>query len=65
MASGPEGTLRPRERLRTAAQFRRVFRRGSRFDGRLFLLVAAPNDQAASRIGLAASRRVGGAVERS
>jgi ribonuclease P protein component len=57
--------LRPRQRLRTGAEFDAVFKRGARLDGRLFLLVAAPNGRAFDRLGLAVSRRVGGSVERS
>ncbi len=57
--------FRPRQRLRTAAEFDRVFRRGVRLDGTLFLLVAAPNGGGYDRLGLAVSRRVGGAVTRN
>jgi len=54
-----------RLRLRTAAEFDAVFKRGRRFGGRLFLLVALPNRSGRDRLGLAVSRRVGGAVERN
>jgi ribonuclease P protein component len=54
-----------RQRLRTGADFDATFKRGVRLDGRLFLLVAAPNDRAFDRLGLAVSRRVGGSVERN
>ena len=57
--------LRPRQRLRTGAEFDTVFKRGARLDGRLFLLVAAPNGRTFDRLGLAVSRRVGGAVGRN
>jgi ribonuclease P protein component len=57
--------LRPRQRLRTGAEFDAVFKRGHRLDGRLFLLVAAPNGRTFDRLGLAVSRRVGGAVGRN
>ncbi len=57
--------LRPRQRLRTGAEFDAVFKRGTRLDGRLFLLVAAPNGRTFDRLGLAVSRRVGGAVGRN
>jgi ribonuclease P protein component len=57
--------FRPRQRLRTGAEFDAVFKRGARLDGQLFLLVAAPNGRAFDRLGLAVSRRVGGAVERN
>jgi ribonuclease P protein component len=57
--------LRPRQRLRTGAEFDAVFKRGARLAGRLFLLLAAPNGRPFDRLGLAVSRRVGGAVERN
>jgi ribonuclease P protein component len=57
--------LRTRQRLRTGAEFDAVFKRGTRLDGRLFLLVASPNGRAFDRLGLAVSRRVGGAVGRN
>jgi ribonuclease P protein component len=55
----------PRRRLRAAAEFDAVFKRGSRLPGRLFLLVALPNRLGHDRLGLAVARRVGGAVERN
>ncbi len=57
--------FRPRQRLRTGAEFDTVFKAGARVDGPLFLLVAAPNGRTFDRLGLAVSRRVGGAVERN
>ena len=64
---GPLGgaRFRPRERLKSASAFRTAFRRGVRLDGPLFLLVAARNGHDYARLGIAASRRVGGAVERN
>ena len=65
-AALPKGkAFRPRERLRSGSEFRRVFAKGLRFDGSLFLLVAAENHCGYSRLGLAASRRLGGAVARN
>ena len=55
----------PRRRLRTAADFDTVFKRGTRLSGRLFLLVVAPNRARVDRLGLAVSRRVGGSVARN
>ena len=54
-----------RRRLTSAAQFDQVFKRGARLGGRLFLLVYAPNGARQHRLGLAVSRRVGGAVARN
>jgi ribonuclease P protein component len=47
------------------SEFRKAFRQGIRLDGPLFLMVAAANGRAYSRLGLAASRKVGGAVARN
>jgi ribonuclease P protein component len=55
----------PRRRLRNAAEFDAVFKRGARYSGRLFLLVVAPNRARFDRMGLAVSRKVGGAVARN
>ncbi len=57
--------FRPRQRLRTRAEFDRVFRRGVRLDGRWFALIVAPNGGEEDRLGLAVSRKVGGAVVRN
>lgn len=59
--------LQRAERLRRAADYRRVFRDGVRADGRLMSLVIAPgaNTHTHARLGLAAGRRVGGAVQRN
>jgi len=57
--------FRPRQRLRTGADFDAVFKKGARLDGPIFLIVAAPNGRRFDRLGLAVSRRVGGAVERN
>jgi ribonuclease P protein component len=61
----PEARLRPRERLTTPAEFQQAFRRGIRLDGAFFLLVAATNNRGHNRLGLAAGRKVGGAVDRN
>jgi large subunit ribosomal protein L34 len=62
----PRGAaLRRCERLRRAGEFRRAFRRGLRLDGPLFLLLAVENQAGYGRLGLVASRRLGGAVARN
>lgn len=65
MAGLPGSGLTRRERLSSPGQYRRVFQKGIRVDGPLFSLVAAPNDCGHDRLGLAASRKVGGAVARN
>jgi ribonuclease P protein component len=51
--------------LKTRGDYQRVFRRGVRVDGPLFLMVAAPNDHGFARLGLAAARKLGGATVRN
>jgi ribonuclease P protein component len=58
-------SLRRCERLRRGAEFRRAFRRGLRLDGPLFLLLAVDNQLGHGRLGLVASRRLGGAALRN
>jgi ribonuclease P protein component len=65
VAAPPRARLRPFERLVRGADFRKAFRQGLRLDGPLFVLVASMNGRPYSRVGLAASRRVGGAVARN
>ena len=65
MAAAPPARLRQAERLVRGSDFRKAFRLGMRLDGPLFTMVAAPNGRAYSRLGLAASRKVGGAVQRN
>jgi ribonuclease P protein component len=61
----PGSRLTRGERLSSPGQFRRVLQKGVRVDGRFFGLVAAPNDCGHDRLGLTASRKVGGAVTRN
>jgi ribonuclease P protein component len=65
VAEPPPARLRHAERLVRGSDFRKAFRLGMRLDGPLFLMVAAANGRAYSRLGLAASRKVGGAVARN
>jgi ribonuclease P protein component len=63
--SSPRATLRREERVVAAADYRRVLRKGARQEGRLFTLVAVETRHETDRLGLAVSRRVGGAVIRN
>jgi ribonuclease P protein component len=60
--------LRRGDRLRDRRDFQRASREGRRANSRSFVLLAAPSralDTTAQRIGVTASRRVGGAVVRN
>jgi len=52
------------ERLRRRAEFLRCYREGRRRGGRLATLFFAPNTLSHPRLGVTASRKVGGAVVR-
>jgi ribonuclease P protein component len=62
---GGGASLRRRERLCRSSEFRRAFRQGLRLDGPLFLLLAVENQAGFGRLGLVASRRLGGAAVRN
>lgn len=53
------------QRLRARPEFDRVFRKGRRLGGRLFMILALPNDRRSHRLGLAVSRKIGNAVTRN
>jgi ribonuclease P protein component len=58
-----EGLARE-QRLRRRADFLRCYRQGRRRHGELALLYFAPNDGRGPRLGVTASRKVGGAAVR-
>jgi ribonuclease P protein component len=57
--------LPPARRLRRRGEFQRVFDAGRRAHGRYLTVVFAPTTGSQSRLGIVASRKVGGAVERN
>jgi len=57
--------LGPRERLKRRNEFGAVFERGRRTHGRFMTLLLLPNDLGRSRLGVVASRKLGGAVDRN
>jgi ribonuclease P protein component len=65
VAGSSGASLRPHERLTRRADFRNVFSRGVRSDGRLLAVIALRNQLGWSRLGLTVGRRVGGAVARN
>lgn len=53
------------QRVRRRAEFQQVFEQGTRFHSRYFTLLLLPNRQSLPRLGIVASRKLGGAVERN
>jgi ribonuclease P protein component len=58
-------SLPPARRIRRKSEFQRVFNAGRRAHGRYLTIIAAPSDGQLSRLGIVASRKVGGAVARN
>ena len=59
------GGFRPHEHLRRRADFQRVYERGSKVHGRLATLFVLPNDLTVGRLGIAATKKIGGSVQRN
>jgi ribonuclease P protein component len=57
--------LPPARKIRRRGEFQRVFDAGRRAHGRYLTIVFAPTGTPQSRLGIVASRKVGGAVERN
>ena len=52
-------------RVRRRAEFQQVFDAGRRVQGKYFTLLMAPNDAAGVRLGIVASKKLGGSVLRN
>jgi ribonuclease P protein component len=57
--------FRPHERIRRRAEFQRVYDLGFRVSGRLATVFLLANRLPVGRLGIAATKRLGGAVERN
>ena len=57
--------FRPDEHIRRRAEFQRIYERGLKNQGRLATLFVLANDLPVGRLGIAATKRLGGAVERN
>jgi ribonuclease P protein component len=53
------------QRIRRRPEFERVYRDGARVHGRLMTLFVLPNGGTTPRLGVAATRRIGSAVDRN
>jgi ribonuclease P protein component len=59
------GRFRSNERIRRRVEFQRVYERGKKIQGRYSTLFVFPNQQAVGRLGIAATKKLGGAVQRN
>jgi len=57
--------FRPHERIRRRPDFQQVYDRGTRVSSRFSLIFFLPNNRAAGRLGIAATKKIGGSVERN
>lgn len=57
--------FRPNERIRRRAEFQQVYERGVRIHGRYSTVFVLANTLDIGRLGIAATRKLGGAVERN
>jgi ribonuclease P protein component len=57
--------LRTDQRIRRRAEFQRIYDTGTRIHGRFMIVFLLPNASAGTRLGIAATRRLGGAVSRN
>jgi ribonuclease P protein component len=58
-------TFRPHERIRRRAEFQQVYEHGARVHGRYSTLFILPNALPVGRLGIAATKKLGGAVVRN
>jgi ribonuclease P protein component len=61
----PSNALPPARRIRRRGEFQRVFDAGRRAHGRYLIIIAAPASGPDSRLGIVASKKLGGAVVRN
>ena len=57
--------FRPVERIRRRGEFQRVYEHGTKIHGRFCTIFALPTDESRGRLGIAATRKLGGAVQRN
>ena len=57
--------FRPHEHIRHRSEFQAVYAKGSRVNGRYATLFTLPNSLAFGRLGIAATKKFGGAVDRN
>lgn len=58
-------TFRPRDHIRRRADFEAIYESGARVSGRLMTVFVRPSVTGHARLGIAATRKIGGAVIRN
>jgi ribonuclease P protein component len=58
-------TFRPSEHIRRRADFQAIYESGAKVSGRLMTMFVRPNAGEHARLGIAATRKIGGAVVRN
>lgn len=62
---GVHATLGRNERIRRRVEFQKVYEQGARIAGRFMTLIVLPSERRASRLGVVAERKLGGASRRN
>jgi len=62
---GPSRRFRPADRIHKRREFQRVYDRGAKVQGRYMTLFCLPSEFDHSRLGIAATRKIGKAVQRN
>jgi ribonuclease P protein component len=57
--------FRPAQRIRTRPAYQAVYDRGTKVHGRLMTVFLLPRSERTTRLGITATRRMGGAVQRN
>ena len=57
--------FRPAEHIRRRPEFQQVYERGVRIHSRYSTVFILPNERGVGRLGIAATRKIGGAVQRN
>ena len=61
----PPSGLRLNERIRRRIEFKQVYEKGTRVHGRYSTIFVLPNSLGVGRLGIAATKKLGGAVQRN
>ncbi len=61
----PVAGFRPHEHIRQRAEFQQVYERGAKVHSRYAIVFILPTERAWSRLGIAATKKLGGAVVRN